>query len=78
MHYSVSWSGGKDSTASIILAHLHGDPVDSIVFAEVMFDIVNGISGENPQHIDFIHLNHGVTKSRSFILTATFYLSSIG
>lgn len=56
MHYSVSWSGGKDSTASIILAHLHGDPVDSIVFAEVMFDIVNGISGENPQHIDFINV----------------------
>lgn len=54
MHYSVSWSGGKDSTASIILAHIHNEPVDSIVFAEVMFDIANGISGENPRHIDFI------------------------
>ena len=54
MHYSVSWSGGKDSTASIILAHLHNEPVDSIVFVEVMFDKANGISGENPQHIDFI------------------------
>ncbi len=54
MHYSVSWSGGKDSTASIILAHLHSEPVDSIVFVEVMFDKANGISGENPQHIDFI------------------------
>ena len=54
MHYSVSWSGGKDSTASIILAHLHNEPVDSIVFVEVMFDKENGISGENPQHIDFI------------------------
>ena len=54
MHYSVGWSGGKDSTASIILAHIHNEPVDSILFAEVMFDISNGISGENPQHIDFI------------------------
>lgn len=54
MHYSVSWSGGKDSTASIILAHIHKEPVDSIVFAEVMFDFAHGISGENPQHIDFI------------------------
>lgn len=54
MHYSVSWSGGKDSTASIILAHLHNEPVDSIVFVEVMFDKINGISGENPRHIDFI------------------------
>ena len=54
MHYSVSWSGGKDSTASIILAHIHNEPVDSILFAEVMFDISNGISGENPRHIDFI------------------------
>lgn len=54
MHYSVSWSGGKDSTASIILAHIHNEPIDSIVFVEVMFDIERGISGENPRHIDFI------------------------
>lgn len=65
MHYSVSWSGGKDSTASIILAHLHGDPVDSIIFAEVMFDIANGISGENPQHIDFIK-NKAIPKFESW------------
>jgi len=54
MHYSVSWSGGKDSTASVILAHIYNEPVDSIVFAEVMFDKEAGISGENPQHIDFV------------------------
>ena len=54
MHYSVSWSGGKDSTASIILAHIHNEPINSIVFAEVMFDMANGISGENPSHIDFV------------------------
>ena len=54
MHYSVCWSGGKDSTASIILAHEHGEPIDSIVFCEVMYDLKNNISGENPRHIDFI------------------------
>lgn len=54
MHYSLSWSGGKDSTASIILAHEHGDPIDPILFSEVMFDKKRGISGENPRHIDFI------------------------
>lgn len=37
MHVA-SWSGGKDSTASIILAHEHGEPLDLIVFSEVMFD----------------------------------------
>lgn len=50
----ASWSGGKDSTASIILAHEHNEPIDVIVFSEVMFDLKNKISGENPRHIEFI------------------------
>lgn len=54
MHYSVSWSGGKDSTASIILAHENNEPIDSIVFSEVMYDLKKDISGENPRHIKFI------------------------
>lgn len=40
--------------ASIILAHENGDPIDYIVFSEVMFDKQAGISGENPEHIRFI------------------------
>lgn len=52
MKYIASWSGGKDSTASIILAHEHGEPLDEIIFSEVMFD--KNISGELPEHIDFI------------------------
>ena len=52
MKYIASWSGGKDSTASIILAHEHGEPLDLIIFSEVMFDA--NISGELPEHIDFI------------------------
>lgn len=50
----MSWSGGKDSTASIILAHENNEPLDTIVFCEVMYDLKNNISGENPEHIKFI------------------------
>ena len=52
--YVCCWSGGKDSTASIILAHLNNEPLDIIVFAEVMFDKEHNISGENPKHMEFI------------------------
>ncbi len=52
MKYIANWSGGKDSTASIILAHEHNEPLDLIIFSEVMFD--KNISGELPEHIDFI------------------------
>ena len=52
MKYIASWSGGKDSTASIILAHEMEEPLDLIIFSEVMFD--KNISGELPEHIEFI------------------------
>lgn len=54
MLYFHSWSGGKDSTASIILDHIHGLPPSKIIFSEVMFDRKREISGELPEHIDFI------------------------
>lgn len=54
MKYICSWSGGKDSTATIILAHLNNEPLDIILFSEVMYCNKRGISGENPRHIDFI------------------------
>lgn len=52
MKYIASWSGGKDSTASILLAHEQKEPLDLILFSEVMF--TKEISGELPEHIDFI------------------------
>lgn len=54
MKYIASWSGGKDSTASIILAHEHNEPLDLIIFSEVMFD--ENISGELPEHIKCNHV----------------------
>lgn len=61
MKYIASWSGGKDSTASIILAHEHGEPLDMIIFAEVMFD--KEISGELPEHMEFVHMASKVFES---------------
>lgn len=54
MKYICNWSGGKDSTASIILAHENNEPLDIILFVEVMYDHKRGISGENPKHMAFI------------------------
>lgn len=54
MRYIHSWSGGKDSTAAIILNHMHNLPPPTIIFSEVMFDKQRGISGELPEHIEFV------------------------
>lgn len=52
MEYIASFSGGKDSAATIILAREKKEPLDEIVFAEVMYN--ETISGELPEHIDFV------------------------
>ena len=61
MNHVISWSGGKDSTATVILMHEHeneilnpGDKV-TILFAEIMFSNERNISGINPDVIDFIY-----------------------
>ncbi len=55
MLYFQSWSGGKDSTASIILEHIHGLPPSKIIMSEVMFDKKRNISGELPEHMEWVH-----------------------
>jgi 3'-phosphoadenosine 5'-phosphosulfate sulfotransferase (PAPS reductase)/FAD synthetase len=50
----VSWSGGKDSTATIILAHESGIKIDEIIISLVWFDKSNEIYGENPDKLDWI------------------------
>ncbi len=49
----ASVSFGKDSLATILLAKEHGEPLDEAVYCEVMFD--KTISGEVPEHRDFIY-----------------------
>ena len=50
----LSWSGGKDSTASIILAHEHGIPIDLIVISLPYFDKAKGIYADHPVHIKWL------------------------
>lgn len=54
MHIA-SCSFGKDSIATILLALENNEPLDRVVFAEVMFDHEKGISGEIPEHIQWIY-----------------------
>lgn len=49
------FSGGKDSSATIIIMRELGITPDLVVFSEVMFDNSRGISGELPEHLDFIY-----------------------
>ena len=53
--YIASCSFGKDSIATILLALEHKEPLDKVVFAEVMYDHKREISGEIPEHIDWIY-----------------------
>lgn len=51
--YIASCSGGKDSVATILLAAEKNEPLDEVIYSEVMFD--QEISGEVPEHRDYIH-----------------------
>jgi 3'-phosphoadenosine 5'-phosphosulfate sulfotransferase (PAPS reductase)/FAD synthetase len=55
MKYIASCSFGKDSVATILLAHENKEPLDIILYSEVMYDIENNISGEVPEHREFIY-----------------------
>lgn len=55
MIHIASCSFGADSMAQLILAHKYGEPVDIVLYCEVMFDLKNDISGELPEHRDFIY-----------------------
>lgn len=51
--YIASCSGGKDSVATLILAYEHEEPLDEVVYCEVMFD--TDTSGEHPEHQEFVY-----------------------
>lgn len=50
----LSWSGGKDSTASVILAHIYKIKIDLIVISLPYFDKSKNIYADHPLHIKFI------------------------
>lgn len=60
----ASCSFGKDSLATILLALENNEPLDRAVFAEVMFDHEKGISGEIPEHIEWVY-NAAIPKLES-------------
>lgn len=51
--YIAGSSFGKDSIATILTAIEHGEPLDAVLYCEVMFD--ENISGEVPEHRHFIY-----------------------
>lgn len=51
-YYIASCSFGKDSIATLLLALEHDEPINEVIFSEVMF--TDKISGELPEHINFI------------------------
>ena len=53
MKYIASCSGGKDSVATLIIAKKYNEPLDEVVYCEVMFDA--DTSGEFPEHREFIY-----------------------
>lgn len=53
MQHVYCWSGGKDSSATVALAHLNDEPRGTIIMAEVMFD--KNISGELPEHMEWVY-----------------------
>jgi hypothetical protein len=62
--YIASCSFGKDSIATILLALENNEPLDRVVFSEVMFDHEKGISGEVPEHIEWVY-NTAIPKLES-------------
>ena len=55
MKHIASCSFGKDSIATILLALEHNEPLDAVVYSEVMFSHTDNISGEYPEHSEWIH-----------------------
>lgn len=50
----ISWSGGKDSTASIILAHENNIHIDLVIISLPFFDKEKGIYADHPKHIEWV------------------------
>ena len=63
MIYVASCSFGKDSLAQIILAKIYNEPIDYVLYSEVMYD--DKISGEIPEQRDFIY-NVAIPKLESW------------
>ena len=73
MKYIACCSFGKDSLAQIVVAKEHGEPIDAVIYSEVMF--TDEISGEFPEHRDFIY-NVAIPKLKELYGLETIVLRS--
>ena len=55
MKYFASCSFGKDSIATVLLAIENNEPLDCTLFNEIVFDHKRNISGEIPEHIEWVY-----------------------
>lgn len=66
----LCWSGGKDSTASIILDHFkNGHQIDEIVTSLIYFDKKRGIYADHPKTIEFIFKAKKIFESWGYKVT---------
>lgn len=73
MKYIASCSFGKDSLAQIIIGKQHGEPIDEVIYSEVMF--TPQISAEFPEHRDFVY-NIAIPKLKELYGLETIVLRS--
>lgn len=59
--WTISWSGGKDSTATVILCHKYGIPIKKIVYVRMMWD--ENIPATLPVMTDFVDRAKGIFES---------------
>lgn len=64
MKYIASCSFGKDSLATVLLALEKHEPLDGVIFCEVMYSHETGLSGEIPEHIEWVR-NTAIPKLAS-------------
>lgn len=80
--WSVSWSGGKDSTATIILMHENDIPIKDINYVRMMYD--DNLPATLPIMTEFVDYAISVFKSWGYKVniikskhTATYYTDKI-
>lgn len=64
--WSVSWSGGKDLTATIILMHEYNIPIESIIYVRMMYD--DKIPATLPMMTEFVDRAKEVFESWGYVV----------
>ena len=72
----ASYSFGKDSLATVLLANKHGEPLDEVVYCEVMFDKGICLQVKSPEGLKRAWYGHfqsvGAALSREIVKRVPF------